>query len=171
MPTPPSRQAAFERPPIRHATVVRSELNHTFETFVRTIGQWWPAKPYSIGQARVVDAIFESRVGGRVFEIWDDGHEVDWGRVTAWEPPHRFAMTWEILPAITDVEVRFRALGPAVTRVELAHSGWERLTEEQLAAATSVPGGYAEGWRQILEALRIAVEAGTPTHPTDPKET
>ena len=171
MQTHPEGQRAFERRPIRHATVVRSELAHTFQTFVRTIGQWWPAKPYSIGQARVVDAVFEQRVGGRVYEIWDDGHEVDWGGVTAWEPPRRFAMTWEILPAVTEVEVRFRALGPALTRVELEHRGWERLTEEQLAAATSVAGGYTEGWRQILEALRIAVEATKPATATRQEET
>jgi hypothetical protein len=160
----PDNVRAFERPPIRQATVVRSELAHTFEVFIGTIGQWWPAAPYSIGQARVVDATFETRVGGRVYETWDDGNEVDWGHVTVWEPPNRVAMTWEILPVVTDVEIRFRALGPALTRVELEHRGWERLTEEQLAAATTVAGGYESGWQQILESLRIAVEA------TEPKE-
>ena len=152
------RVRALQRPPIRQGIVIRSDVAHTFDTFVRTIGQWWPTRPFSMGQARVTDVVFEARLDGRVYEIWDDGHEVDWGRVIAWEPPARFAMTWEILPAVTEVELRFRALGPAVTRVELEHRGWERLTEEQLAAATGVGGGYEAGWRQVLDTLRQAIE-------------
>lgn len=127
--------------------------------FVRTIGQWWPTRPYSIGQDRVVDVIFQAGADRRVYEKWDDGHEVDWGRVLVWEPPDRFAITWEVVPAVTEVEVRFRALGPALTRVELEHRGWEKLTEEQLATATAAPGGYEAGWARIVEALRTAAEA------------
>ncbi len=154
----------LRRPPIRQSTLVRSNVEHTFDVFVGTIAQWWPLQPYSIGQDRVRDVVFERRAAGLVYEIWDDGHTVTWGRLLAWEPPTRFVMTWEVLPALTEVELRFRALGPALTRVEVEHRGWENLTEEQFAAATSVAGGYSAGWAAILASLRGAVERpGGPT--------
>lgn len=144
--------------PIRQATMVRSGREHTFEVFVRRIGDWWPTRPFSQGQDRVVEVHVEPELGGRVYETWDDGSEVDWGRVIGWDPPARFAMTWEVLPAVTEVEIRFLELGPALTRVELEHRGWERLTAEQIVACTTVEGGYREGWRIILGRLAALSE-------------
>ena len=96
--------------------------------------------------------------GGRVWETWADGSEVTWGHVIAWDPPRVFGMTWELLPAVTEVALRFTALGPALTRVELEHRGWDRLTSEQFAAASTVAGGYAAGWARVLESLRSTIE-------------
>lgn len=146
--------------PIRKAITVRSDVDHTFGVFVREIGQWWPTRPFSVGQDQVVAVIFEPFVGGRVYETWADGNEVDWGRVLAWTPPTRFAMTWEILPAVTEVEVRFLALGPNLTRVEVEHRGWERLTAAQLAVATTQEGGYSAGWERILSVFGAAMFGG-----------
>jgi hypothetical protein len=42
----------------------------------------------------VRDVTFERRQGGQVYETWDDGTVVVWGDVLVWEPPTRFAMTW-----------------------------------------------------------------------------
>ena len=145
-------------PPIRQTTVVRSDVAHTFDVFVRRIGEWWPTRPHSLGQEKVVGVTVEEFVSGRVFETWADGKEVEWGRVTGWEPPARFAMTWEITPVATEVELRFRALGPALTRVELEHSGWERLSEEQYRTLTAVEGGYPSGWTRVLDLFREAAE-------------
>jgi len=84
----------LRRPPVRQATLVRSDITHTFKTFVSTIGTWWPLQPMSVGGEKARDARIEPRVGGSVVEIWDDGSTVEWGRVGAWEPPHRFVMSW-----------------------------------------------------------------------------
>jgi hypothetical protein len=75
------------RPPVRQSTVVRSDVRHTFEVFVRTIGTWWPADPFSAGKDRVRDIVIEPHTGGRVYEIWADGTEVDWGDLLAWDRP------------------------------------------------------------------------------------
>ena len=85
---------ALRRPPVRQSVLVRSDRQHTFEVFVATIGTWWPVNPFSAGKDRVRDVTFERRPGGRVYETWHDGTEVDWGEVLVWEPPARFAMTW-----------------------------------------------------------------------------
>jgi hypothetical protein len=149
----------LRRPPIRQATVVRSGAAHTFDVFVRTIGTWWPVRPFSLGQDRVADVTFEPHLGGRVYETWDDGSTVSWGHVLDWNPPRGFTISWEILAAVTEVELTFRPLGPALTRVELEHRGWERLSEADLASATSVHGGYDRGWVQVLDAFRAVAEA------------
>lgn len=149
----------FRRPPIRQSTLVRSDVAHTFEVFVGTIARWWPLRPYSIGQGRVTDVVLEREVGGLVYEVWDDGRTVTWGRLLAWEPPARFVLTWELLPAVTEVELSFTSVRPSLTRVDVEHRGWEALTEEQLLAATGAAGGYSAGWAAILTAFATAVEA------------
>jgi Activator of Hsp90 ATPase homolog 1-like protein len=160
---PPSTVTALCRPPVRQSTMVRSDARHTFDTFVRTIGVWWPVTPFSAGQERVRDVTFERRPGGRVYETWDDGTQVDWGTLRTWEPPERFVMSWNITSVTTEVELRFTMLGPALTRVSVEHRGWEALTEEQLAADCALPGGYASGsfdrgWAHILACLAATVD-------------
>ena len=58
----------LRRPPVRQSTMVRSDVRHTFDTFVDTIGIWWPVTPFSAGRDRVRDVTFERRPGGRVIE-------------------------------------------------------------------------------------------------------
>ncbi len=151
----PGTVTALRRPPVRQSVLVRSDQRHTFEVFVDTIGSWCPVTPFSAGKDRVRDVTFERRQGGRVFETWQDGTEVDWGEVLAWEPPARFVMTWNMAAAATEVELTFAALGPALTRVAVEHRGWERLADEQLAADCALRGGYLggsyrAGWIRIL---------------------
>ncbi len=74
-------------------------------------------------------------------------------------------MTWAIVSSLTEVELTFTELGPALTRVSLVHSGWEKLSDEQLAEDCALPGGYLNGsfdtgWAFILG--RLAVAAGGP---------
>ncbi|MEO3859891.1 SRPBCC domain-containing protein [Acrocarpospora sp. B8E8] len=154
----------LRRPPVRQATLVRSDIDHTFEVFVAAIGAWWPVQPFSAGRDQVRDVTFEQRVGGRVYETWQDGTVAVWGELLIWEPPHRFAMTWTGTPAPTEVELTFTALGPALTRVAVEHRGWEALSEAQLAQDCALPGGYTggayrDGWATILARLAAAAEA------------
>ena len=154
---------ALKRPPVRQSVMVRSNRQHTFDTFVRTLGTWWPVTPFSAGQDRVRTVTFERRVGGRIYETWEDGTEVDWGEVLAWEPPARFVMSWNMTPAPTEIELTFTELGPDLTRVAVEHRGWERLTQEQIERDCVLPGGYLggsyeKGWALILG--RLAAAAG-----------
>ena len=170
-PTPePGERAgvtALRRPPIRQSVLVRSDVGHTFDTFVRMIGAWWPVQPFSAGKDRVREVTIEQRTGGRVYETWADGTVADWGKLLVWEPPARFVMTWTGTPAQTEVELSFAALGPALTRVTVEHRGWEAMTEEQLAEDCALPGGYSSGaysagWARILEHFAAAADRGEP---------
>jgi uncharacterized protein YndB with AHSA1/START domain len=154
---------ALQRPPVRQSALVRAGRQHTFDTFVDTIGVWWPVNPFSAGKDRVRDVTVDKHAGGRVYETWDDGTEADWGEVLVWLPPERFAMTWAIVSVLTEVELTFTELGPALTRVSVVHSGWEKLSDEQLAKDCALPGGYLggafdKGWAIILGCLAAAVE-------------
>jgi hypothetical protein len=158
---------ALRRPPVRQSTLVRASARHTFDIFVTTIGAWWPAQPFSAGKDRVRDITIEQHEGGRVWETWDDGTEIDWGTLLAWLPPERFTMTWTGTPAATEVEFTFTALGPALTRVTVEHRGWEALTEEQLAEDCALPGGYSsgaysQGWATILACMAETVAGARP---------
>jgi len=144
---PAGTVAALRRPPVRQATTVRSDVDHTFDVFVRTIGVWWPVQPFSAGGDRVRDVTVEPFLQGRVYETWADGTVVDWGRLQVWEPPVRFAMTWTATPAVTEVELTFTALGPALTRDCALPGGYRS-------------GAYSQGWTNVLGAFAAAVEAG-----------
>jgi uncharacterized protein YndB with AHSA1/START domain len=174
MPGDPGRRAAvtpLRRPPVRQSVVVRAPQRRTFDTFVATIGAWWPVQPFSAGKDQVREVTVERRAGGRVYETWADGTEVTWGELLAWEPPDRFVMTWMMTPAPTEVELTFTALAYRLTRVAVEHRGWEALTEEQLGEDCALPGGYtggsyATGWALILGGLGtvfdLAAEEGEP---------
>jgi uncharacterized protein YndB with AHSA1/START domain len=162
-PMPSNETTVVSRPPVRQSTIVRSDLEHTFDAFVRTIGSWWPVEPLSIGRDRVRDVTVEQRIGGRVFETWDDGSTVGWGEVIAWDPPGRLVMSWTNTPAPTEVELVFNALGPALTRVSVEHRGWEHLTAEQLGEDCAEPGGYlagaySGGWLMVLDRFAESIE-------------
>ena len=140
--------AAFRVPPVEKSVLVPCAPARAFQAFTAEIGQWWPIRTHSVGQARAQSIVLEARADGRVFEIAADGSQCDWGRILEWAPPHRFAMTWH--PGRSDaahqvLELSFEAdaLG---TRVTLVHRGWETLGAEAQAKRDD----YAGGWAAIL---------------------
>ena len=154
----------LRRPPVRQSVVVRAPLRHTFETFVRTIGIWWPVQPFSAGQERVRDIALEQREGGRVYEIWDDGTEASWGELRSWSPPDGFVMTWQGTPVPTEVELSFTALGPELTRVTVEHRGWDSVPAAHVARH-GFPNAvflqrHAEWWQALLEELNAYMSPG-----------
>jgi uncharacterized protein YndB with AHSA1/START domain len=138
--------------PVVVAIDVRRGIEEAFRVFTAEIGGWWPVASHAVEPDRVETVVLEGRVGGRLYERWRDGGESDWGRVVVWEPPSRLVLSWSPNPersATTEVEVRFTALEPDHTRVELEHRGWERLGGE----AAQARAGYVGGWPIVLDAF------------------
>jgi hypothetical protein len=134
--------------PVNKSLVVHCSPERAFEVFTREIDSWWPKHTHSIGEEKIVEIVFEERVGGRIFERLDDGTEGEWGRVLVWEPPTYFAMSWypgHEPSEATELIVRFTGEDGG-TRVELEHRGWEILGEQ----AGEIRNNYDAGWNTVL---------------------
>jgi hypothetical protein len=128
--------------PLRIAFEVACPVDHAFETWTSRASLWWPVT-HTAEQTPGYEIRFEPRIGGRIYERTPSGRETVWGEVTAWEPPHRVCYLFHIMTVrerATDVDVRFSQLSPGSTRVEIIHSGWERL------------GAEAQSWRDLNNA-------------------
>jgi uncharacterized protein YndB with AHSA1/START domain len=140
--------ASFPVPPVVKSITVRAAPARTFELFTRDLARWWPLAKFHAG-ADPVDCTFEPRVGGRVFERAANGNETEWGKVLAYEPPHLLAFSWMVGVSpdqAQTVELRFKP-DQGGTRVELTHSGWEKLGD----AAGRYRDMYENGWITVLE--------------------
>ena len=78
---------------VRRTITVPVSQQRAFEVFTSQLGRWWP-REYSIGQSPMADFILEPTIGGRWYEVGEDGKQCDTGRVTAFEPPARLALAW-----------------------------------------------------------------------------
>jgi Activator of Hsp90 ATPase homolog 1-like protein len=126
--------------PLRLAFTVRCPAAGAFATWAEDFSRWWPLSHSASGAA--VAVVLEPQVGGRIFERTSAGTEIPWGEVTVWEPPRRLGYLWHLRrdrADATDVEITFLDQGDGTTRVEIEHTGWERL------------GADAGPWRQRNE--------------------
>jgi uncharacterized protein YndB with AHSA1/START domain len=126
---------------------VDCDVEHAFSTWTSRFGTWWPRGHSVSGDP--VDVVLEPRLGGRIFERTADGREIDWGEITAWDPPARLVYAWHIRrdrTDATDVELTFADRGDGTTRVEIVQTGWERLG----AAASEWRDANRGGWDALL---------------------
>ena len=147
--------------PVRKSILVKASQAHAFAVFTSGLGRWWPLE-HGIGKTPRKAAVMETRLGGRWFELAEDGTETTVGKIIVWEPPRRFVMTWDInsqwKPDTTigsDIEVRFIAEAADVTRVELEHRRFEQMGAEPGAKMRRDVDG---GWPKMLERFKSHVE-------------
>lgn len=120
-----------------------------FRLFTEGIGEWWPLEEgYSYGGDQAKEIHLEPRVGGRFFERFVDGDELQVGRVTQCDPPHRIVFSWRDpdWTGETEVDVTFNADADG-TSVSLTHRGFDRLGPDGEAIAAS----YGGGWPRVME--------------------
>jgi hypothetical protein len=128
--------------PLRIAFEVDCAPDHAFATWTNRAGAWWPPE-HTVSHEPGAEIVFEPRAGGRIFERTHDGAEIEWGRIVDWDPPRLLRYHWHIATdpgQATDVEIVFRELADATTRVEIEHGGWDRL------------GDIGPGWRTANQA-------------------
>jgi uncharacterized protein YndB with AHSA1/START domain len=141
--------------PLRLSFEVACPMAHAFTVWTSGIGTWWPADHTVSGEPNA-DVVLERWVGGRIYERTPDGTVHEWGQVSAWEPPDRLAYSWFIRTDrsdATDVEIRFVRVDSAATRVEITHTGWERLGSRGPAWRERNHGG----WSTLLPHYQSAV--------------
>ncbi len=135
-----------------------------FELFTGRIADWWPLQTHSLGASRednpVKTVILEPHVGGRIYEIAQNGLEEPWGAITDWQPGEYVAFTWHVgrdPEAATRVSVRFQPSDTGGTHIKLTHDNWHVLGDE----GSKLREGYAAGWHGIFNDEFVPYAEGT----------
>lgn len=151
--------------PIRKSLRVKAGRQKAFDTFVQGMGGWW-LKGHSLLASPQKGVLIEPRTGGRWYEIGEDGSEMDWGKVLAWDEPDRVLLAWQLNAEWsydpdfeTIVEVRFVPDGDH-TIVEFEHRDLERFGEKAAEVRGDYESGMDGGWGQLLANYQEAAEAG-----------
>lgn len=154
---------------VRVEALVRVPIGDAFAVFTTEIDRWWRRGPaYRIGGKHVGPLHLEPELGGRIFQQYGAGgaavHEI--GRITVWEPPHRFAFTWRGInfrptDAATVVEVWFAATASG-TRVTLEHRGFAALPDDHPVRHGKPVAAFVRDlglwWGGLLTGLRELAE-------------
>lgn len=165
-PLPSSMTAPTSDPvaPICRTFTVEAPIERAFSVFTAKMSLWWP-RDHHIGASPLLECVIEPQVGGRWYEVCEDGSQCQWGRVLAWSPPEHLILAWQLDaqftydPAlVTEVEVRFTALGPRRTQVDFEHRNLDRFG----AAALATRGAMEPGWAGILQLYATSTLAPEP---------
>lgn len=151
------------------------DVNEEINAIARTVG----SRTLAAGEARVITIGRTYRTG--LEDLWDACTSIErlprWflpitgelkvgghyqfegnagGTVERCEPPHSFAVTWEMGGDVSWVEVRLRAESEDLTRFELEHVA--HVDDERWAQFG--PGAVGVGWELGLLGLSQHLEAG-----------
>jgi uncharacterized protein YndB with AHSA1/START domain len=147
----------------RQEIVVEAPIERAFSVFTDGFGTFKP-REHNLLSVDIAETVFETHVGGHIYDRGVDGSECRWARVLDFEPPNRVVFSWDISPhweletdpeRTSEVEVRFIAESPERTRVELEHrnldrhgDGWEGVRE-----SVSGDGGWPLYLQRFAEVL------------------
>jgi hypothetical protein len=115
--------------PLTLSFEVAAARDHAFHAWTDHFGRWWP-KTHSVSGDPALTVVLEPMLGGRLYERTPSGEEHDWGEITVWDPTTRFGYLWHLRrdrADATDVVISFAELDEHRTRVDIEHTGWERL--------------------------------------------
>jgi len=144
-------------PTVKKTVTVNATAEHAFAVFTSGFDTWWP-RTHHVGKKPLQTAVIEPRVGGRCFGREADGTECRWATVTAWEPPRRLVLAWQLGPAFqfdpdlahaSEVEVLFSPAADGKTRVDLEHRHFERHGQDADKLSGAVGG--TGGWGTLLQ--------------------
>ena len=125
---------------VHHEITVGVPQERAFALFVERFDDIKP-RDHTLLTTPIAASVLEPFVGGRLYDLAEDGSTLTWGEVLAFEPPGRLVFGWHLNPEFeveadparfSEVEVRFVAEAPDRTRVVLDHrhldrhgAGWE----------------------------------------------
>lgn len=142
---------------VKQSIVVEAPLARAFKVFTEDFGSFKP-REHNLLAVPIAETVFETHVGGNIYDRGVDGSECRWARVLAFEPPHRVLLSWDISPRwqietdparTSEWEVRFIAETAARTRVELEHRHLDRHGQGWESERDGVAGD--QGWPLYLQ--------------------
>jgi uncharacterized protein YndB with AHSA1/START domain len=128
--------------------------DRVYDALTKEIAAWW-GPPYSCVEAPL-DLILEGTIGGRFYEIGEDGDAYLWGVVTGKKPNQRLELTGTcgMSGLVHGVYAYDLAPGEAGTRLRLTHRAIGEVDDETRAQ-------WASGWEDLLAVrLKAFVERG-----------
>jgi DNA-binding transcriptional ArsR family regulator/uncharacterized protein YndB with AHSA1/START domain len=148
---------------VTKSVVVDAEPARAFEVFLDQ-QHWWPLGTHHMADSPAETVVLEPFIGGRWYERAGDGSETEWGRVLAFEPPHRILLSWRMSTdwgheadpsGGSEIEVTFLAEGQNHTRVVFEHRHLERYGDDaqRMQAGLDRPNA-AEA---VVRAFRVGV--------------
>ena len=141
---------------VRKSIQVPAPVDEAFAVFTEQLGDFKPPE-HNLLAAPIAETVLEPWVGGHIVDRAADGTECRWARILAYDPPDRLRFSWDISPEwriesdpdrTSEVEVRFIAISPQSTRVELEHRHLDRHGPGWQAVLDGVDGD--EGWPLYL---------------------
>lgn len=130
----------------------RCPPSRAFRVFTEQFDQIKPREHNLLAPEAIAERVFETRVGGHVYDRGENGSICRWARVLAFDPPRRLVISWDISPTwqlVTDpaeaseVEITFTAEGPDQTRVDLVHRHFGRQARAGIRSGTVSPARVA----------------------------
>ena len=143
---------------------VAVSATRAFQVFTEKFDQIKPREHNLLAPEPIAETVFEARVGGHVYDRGENGSVCRWARVLAFDPPHRFVISWDISPTwqlvsdsaeASEVEVTFVPEGPDRTRVELVHRHLARHGQawESLRDGIAGDGGWPLYLQRYVDAI------------------
>ncbi len=138
--------AADTAPRVRCERTVVAPVEVAFTVFTERFSEIKPPEHNFLGSP-VSRTVIEPRAGGDAYDCGADGSTVRWGRVLAYDPPHRVVLSWDISPRFqlepdpdrtSEVEIAFVADGPERTTVSIEHRNIDR---------------HGPGWEAVVMAF------------------
>ncbi len=150
---------------VQTSIVVEAPIERAFSVFTDGFGSFKPPD-HNLLEVEIAETVFETHVGGNIYDRGVDGSECRWARVLEFEPPNRVVFSWDISAQwhietdrdkTSEVEVRFIAEAPDRTRVELEHRNLDRHGEGWQAERDAVGGD--QGWPLYLDRFGQQIES------------
>jgi uncharacterized protein YndB with AHSA1/START domain len=141
---------------VHESVHVECSVEDAFTYFTTRIGEWWPLERASYGGDRAKHIFLEPHIGGRFFERFVDGDELQVGTVIACDPPDRIIFSWQAAEweAPTEVEVTFTPTDEG-TDVHVEHRGFERIGS--LGPQTALK--FGSGWPGVLQSFASGIHS------------
>ena len=142
--------------PLQFSFEVAVPAERAFAIWTSRFASWWPLD-HTVTAERGLTVVLEPRLGGRLYERTANGTEYDWGEITEWDPPRGFSYLWHLRADrsdATDVELSFVPIDDSSTRIELLHSGWDRLG----AGGEDWRDRNTGGWRSLMPHYLAALD-------------
>ena len=151
---------------VRRSIIVEAPIERAFAVFTGRFGDFKPPEHNMLG-VPIAETVFETHVGGHIYDRGTDGSECRWARVLAYEPPELVVFSWDIntqwqletdLERTSEVAVRFVAETAERTRVELEHRDLDRFgpDAERMHETFNAPGAWDATLAAYADGVRAA---------------